>query len=281
MTDENSIMEEVADRLISERVRLNYSKADFAREVGITRNTLRTYELGQSNIPSNILIRMGEIGIDIMYILFNEKNRILANKIAESTRVEALEKAGDLINSGTMNNSVIAGQGATINNINTTHHTTKTTVKTDPTGDEISNEQCSELQKLVNDIVVIESNVKRNPRSYKAVWAALNQHMKVPSYKLIKKIQFEEAKKYLLTTIGRLMASKSARKTVPNNEWRNRKYRYIHASFKEFPELEEWFSKHIQIKFDVDSKSHLSDDDLQKAYTSLSNKKRELNKKQL
>ena len=41
MSDENAMMEEVADRLISERVRLGYSQADFAREIDITRNTLR------------------------------------------------------------------------------------------------------------------------------------------------------------------------------------------------------------------------------------------------
>lgn len=282
MSDENTLIEDIADRLISERVRLGYSKADFAREIDITRNTLRTYEAAQSNIPSNILVRMGSLGVDVMYVLFNTKNRVQSETLAEKVRIEGEVQAEKIINSGTMNNSVIAGSGSTVNNINTTQHVTKTKAEVRPGIEHIADEQASELQKLVDDIVVIEgSGIKKVPRTHKAVWAALNRRMKVPSYRLIKLEQFEEAKKYLRSTIGRLMSQSSAKKKLPGNEWRNRKYRFIHASFKELPELEAWFSKHIASKYRVESKSDLSDEELEKAYTSLANKKRELMKKRL
>lgn len=280
MSNENDLMEDVADRLISERVRLGYSKADFAREIDITRNTLRTYEAAQSNIPSNILVRMGSIGVDVMYVLFNQKNRVQTDTLAEQAREEGEKKAAEILNSGTMQNSVIGGAGSTINNINTTHHTTKVKADVQPGIEHITDEQAAEIKRLVDDIVVIEgSGVKKNPRTHKAVWTALHRKMKVPSYRLIKSEHFEEARNYLRSTIGRLMSQKSARDKLPENEWRNRKYRFIHASFREFPELEEWFKNHIQMKYKVKSKADLNDDNLEKAYVSLSNKKRELMKK--
>lgn len=103
--------------------------------------------------------------------------------------------------------------------------------------------------------------------------------MKIPSYRLLRLEQFDDACNYLRSTVGRLMKQKNARKKLPGDEWRNRKYRYIHASFKEIPELEAWFKKHIKAKFKVNSKADLSDDELEQAYTSLSNKKRELAKR--
>ncbi|MDO4434004.1 MAG: ORF6C domain-containing protein [Alysiella sp.] len=271
--------EEVADRLIAERVRLGYSQADFARQIDVSRNTLRTYELGHSNIPSNILIRMGSIGVDVLYVLFNIKNEQIASNLAEKVRDEGKSRADVFINNSSLSHSVLAGKGATVNQIHTTHHTTKTIAEVKPGQEHITDQQASEIQKLVDDIVTIEANVKQKPRNHRAVWTALNRRMKVPSYRLIKLEQFDDALKYLRSSIGRLMASATARKKMPENEWRNRKYRFIHASFKEFPELEEWFKKHIAGKFKVQSKADLQDEELEKAYASLSNKKRELMKK--
>ncbi|WP_082890746.1 helix-turn-helix domain-containing protein [Eikenella longinqua] len=279
MSDENAMMEEVADRLISERVRLGYSKADFAREIDITRNTLRTYEIAKSNIPSNILVRMGSLGVDVMYVLFNQRNPAQAESLAEQTRREGERLAEQMISGNTMSNSVIAGNGSTINNINTTKHVSKTVAEVKPGKGHITDEQASTIQKLVDDIVVIESSVKQKPRGHKAVWTAFNRRMKIPSYRLLRLEQFDDACNYLRSTVGRLMKQKNARKKLPGDEWRNRKYRYIHASFKEIPELETWFKRHIKAKFKVDSKADLSDDELEQAYTSLSNKKRELAKR--
>lgn len=280
MSDENDLMEEIADRFISERVRLGYSKADFAREIGITRNTLRTYESAQSNIPSNILVRMGSIGVDVMYVLFNQKNRIQSDTLAEKTRIEGEKQAEKIVNSGNLNNSVIAGEGATINNINTTQHTTKVKADVRPGIEHITDEQAAELQKLVDDIVVIEgSGIKKNPRTHKAVWTAFNRRMKIPSYRLLKLEQFESARNYLRSTIGRLMNYKTSPSKLPENEWRKRRYRFIHASFQEIPELEKWFEEHLLSKYNVTSKTDLSDAELKKAYNSLSSKKRSLNKK--
>ena len=168
MSDENAMMEEVADRLISERVRLGYSKADFAREIDITRNTLRTYEIAQSNIPSNILVRMGSLGVDVMYVLFNQRNPDQAESLAEQTRREGEKSAEQMISGNTMSNSVIAGNGSTINNINTTKHVSKTVADVKPGKEHITDEQASAIQKLVDDIVVIESSVKQKPRGHKA-----------------------------------------------------------------------------------------------------------------
>ncbi|MDO4693086.1 MAG: hypothetical protein Q4A62_00445 [Eikenella sp.] len=283
MSEENMLSEdseEIADRLISERVRLGYSKADFAREISITRNTLRAYETAQNNIPSNILVRMGSLGVDVMYVLFNQRNTRQTDLLAEKVRREGEEMAGQVISNATLNNSVVTGSGSTVTNINTTKHVTKTVAEVRPGIEHITHEQAAELQKLVDDIVVIEgSGVKQKPRSHKAVWTAFNRRMKIPSYRFLKLEQFEEGKNYLRSTIGRLMKQKTARTKMPGDEWRNRKYRYIHASFKEVPELEEWFKGHIADKFGVYSKADLTDDQLEQAYGSLSNKKRELLKK--
>ncbi|KDN12596.1 transcriptional regulator [Snodgrassella communis] len=281
MIDESTLIEDIADRLIAERVRLGYSKADFAREVGISRNTYRAYEMGESSIPSNVLVRMGAIGVDVLYLLFNEKNQKFADNFADKNREAANTNAEKIVNSASLSNSIIAGSGSTIHNISTTHHTTKTIAKVKPGEEHITDEQAALLQLLVNEVALCEKYVKQNPRNHRAIWSALNSHMKVPSYRLIKKEQFEKAEKYLRTTIGRLNSQKSAKTKLPNHDWRNRKYRYIHASFTELPELEEWFKLHILKKFGTENKSHLDDEQLERAYTSLANKKRELMKKKM
>lgn len=278
MLEENMLSEdseEIADRLISERVRLGYSKADFAREISITRNTLRAYETAQNNIPSNILVRMGSLGVDVMYVLFNQRNTRQTDLLAEKVRQEGEKMAGNVINNATLNNSVITGDGSTVTNINTTKHVTKTVADVKPGVEHITHEQAAELQRLVDDIVVIEgSGIKQKPRSHKAVWTAFNRRMKIPGYRFLKLEQFEEGRNYLRSTIGRLMKQGTARKKMPTDEWRNRKYRYIHASFKEIPELEAWFKGYITATFGTGSKANLTDDQLEQAYTALSNKKR-------
>ena len=280
MFDESTLTEDIADRLIAERVRLGYSKADFAREVGISRNTYRAYEMGESNIPSNILAHMGAIGVDILYVLFNERNLKLAERIAEKKReLENDNNEDKIINSASLNNSIIAGRGSTINNISTTHHTTKTIAQVKPGIEHISDNEAFMLQQLVGQVVEHEKCLKKRPRNHRSVWSALNRYMKVPSYRLIKRQEFNKAEKYLRTTIGRLNSLESAKSKLPTNDWRNRKYRYIHASFTEYPELEDWFSSHIEKKYNTINKSDLSDEQLEHAYTSLSNKKRELMKK--
>lgn len=275
--------EEIADRLIAERVRLGYSKADFAREINVQRQTLRTYETGASNIPSNILVNMGRLGVDVLFVLFNQRNLEIAEQIAEKFRMKGEKIAeqilnasergsSSLTNNATLTNSVIAGNGSTVNNIHTTNHTTKTIAEIKPGIEHITDEQAGLLKNLVDDIVVIESTVKqKNPRSHRAVWAALNKYCKVPSYRLIKFQDFEKAEKYLRSKIGQLTSMKTAPKKMP--DWRNKRYRYIHASFQEYPELEKWFSDYIQQKFQTTSKTELTDTDLQSAYEALSNKK--------
>lgn len=279
MVDESNLIEDIADRLIAERVRLGYSKADFAREVGISRNTYRAYEMGESSIPSNVLVRMGAIGVDVLYLLFNEKNQNFADKLADKNRQTTSTNVEKIVNSASLSNSIIAGSGSTIHNISTTHHTTKTIAKVKPGEEHITNEQAALLQLLVNEVATNEKYIKLNPRNHRAIWAALNSHMKVPSYRLIKKEQFDKAEKYLRTTLGRLNSQKSAKTKLPKNDWRNRKYRYIHASFNEVPELEEWFRLHILKKYGTENKSELDDEQLEHAYTSLANKKRDLMKK--
>lgn len=153
MIDESTLIEDIADRLIAERVRLGYSKADFSREVGISRNTYRAYEMGESNIPSNVLVRMGTIGVDVLYLLFNQRNQNFADKLADENRREVDSKIEKIINSASLSNSIIAGSGSTIHNISTTHHTTKTFAKVKPGSEHITNEQAALLQSLVNEVV--------------------------------------------------------------------------------------------------------------------------------
>lgn len=113
----------------------------------------------------------------------------------------------------------------------------KVRVVIQPGPDHISEAQKVRLRELVNEVVELETAVKRAPKRHAAVWSALTGKLKVTSYHLIPASAFERAEAYLQTWCARLRSAKSAPTKDPN--WRNSRYRYIHAAAKEIGRIDD------------------------------------------
>ena len=100
-----------------------------------------------------------------------------------------------------------------------------------PGPEHISDPQKVRLRELVNEVVELETAIKRAPKRHATVWSALTGKLKVTSYHLIPATAFTQAEKYLMTWCGRLRSAKSAPAKDP--DWRNSRYRYIYAAAKE------------------------------------------------
>ncbi|MCT4554673.1 MAG: ORF6C domain-containing protein [Pelagimonas sp.] len=134
----------------------------------------------------------------------------------------------------------------------------------DPGGTHISDAQRAKLKALVDDIVLTEGKLKKRPRSYGAVWNALNKHCKVTSYRRIAFEDFEKARTYLQSWRGRLDAMKSA--PIKNGDsWRSNKYAYIHANSKEEADAKA-MRAYIKRNFGAGSLTELSNDELERVY---------------
>lgn len=101
----------------------------------------------------------------------------------------------------------------------------------------IDDAQKARLRDLVNDIVALEAAVKRTPKRHGTVWAALTAKFKCTSYHRILATDFERAQTYLLTWCGRLRHAEAAPKK--DADWRNSRYRYIHAVLKDIGRIDE------------------------------------------
>jgi len=66
--------EELASRLKKERERLGLSQAEFAKRLGIHRNTLVRYENGTREPDSGFIVRAGDAGVDVGYMLSGRKS---------------------------------------------------------------------------------------------------------------------------------------------------------------------------------------------------------------
>ena len=257
---------DMAIRLVEERTRLGYTQADFAHQTNISREGLRLYESGQRGISAEFLAQSADLGIDVQYILIGLRSQNLPTmeKAALKEKEQSFNIHGDMTNS-----NIINGSNSTINNIKTESY--KPTYKATPDPDiHIGNEMASTLKRLVEEIVELEQKLKKNPKSYRAVWASLNKHMKAPSYRFIEKDSQEQAYEYLKKWIGRLSSMKSAPKL--GSEWRKRKYAYIKINTKSG--LEDWLKNLLETKYCVGSLSELSDDQLTKVYNSVASKKK-------
>lgn len=100
-----------------------------------------------------------------------------------------------------------------------------------PGPEHISDGQKVRLRDLVNEIVELERAIKRAPKGHGAVWAALQGKLRVTSYHLIPAAVYDRAERYLMSWCARLRSSKSAPAKDP--DWRNSRYRYIHAASKQ------------------------------------------------
>lgn len=65
--------QELALRLKEERERLGLSQTEFAKKMGVHRNTVVRYESGEREPDTGFLARVGDIGVDPGYLLFGRK----------------------------------------------------------------------------------------------------------------------------------------------------------------------------------------------------------------
>ncbi|ATW43308.1 helix-turn-helix domain-containing protein [Glaesserella parasuis] len=257
--------EDMGIRLVEERTRLGYSQANFAHQTEVNRETLRLNELGRSGISAEFLGRAAQLGVDVQYVI-------------TGIRSQEIEKNQQASVQGNSNNVIYGDSGiinsGTINNITTEKYTTKTNAVVKPNEEHIREETARKLQDLVKEVVELEEKIKTTPKSFQAVWASLNKHCGVVSYRLIPVEKTDKAITYLRKWIGRLSSSKSAPKKV-GNEWRAKKYAYIKINTKG---LEQWLREHLQSKYAVGSITELSNDQLEKVYRSVASKKRSISK---
>ncbi|EKP0308469.1 MULTISPECIES: helix-turn-helix domain-containing protein [Aeromonas] len=255
---------DIATRLIEERARTGYSQADFARQLELSREGLRLYEMGQRGLSAEFLAKAACLGVDVQYVLTGVRSQ----NAAEAARAT---NPGIQVTQGSSANIVQFVQaGANVkfgDTINTQSHTTKITAEVKPGIEHITEEQASKLTALVKTIVELEEKHRKQPRSHRSVWAALNSHCSVTRYRLIPITSYEKAEKYLRQWIGRLTSQKNAPK-VDNYEWRKRKYAYIKINCSP-----EWLDSYIQKRFQVDSITEVSDSDLDKLYRAVAAQK--------
>lgn len=146
----------------------------------------------------------------------------------------------------------------------------RTEVVVEPGSEHIDDKQAYLLSDLVKQIVDLENKLKSRPKSYRAVWGALNSHMKVPRYRLIPYSGFEKAERYLRKWIGRLNSMASAPKK-DESEWRKRKYAYIKINSRDDPASVDCY---IAKKFNASSLTELENEELDKVYRYVASRKR-------
>ncbi|OOH87935.1 transcriptional regulator [Pasteurellaceae bacterium 15-036681] len=261
--------EDMGIRLIEERTRLGYSQANFAHQTEVNRETLRLNELGRSGISAEFLGRAAQLGVDVQYVITGVRSQTIEQSQQQSQNIQ-----------GSSNNVIYGDKGiinsGTINNITTEKHITRTKAIVEPDSKHINEDMKRTLLDLVKEIVELEQDIKKSPKTFQAVWASLNKHCGVTTYKLIPIEKYEKAETYLRKWIGRLTSSKSAPKKI-GNDWRKKKYSYIHTNVKQL-NLESWLREHLQERYCVGSMTELSDDQLQKLYNTVASKKRTLAK---
>ena len=257
---------DIATRLIEERTRAGYSQADFARQLDMSREGLRLYEMGQRGISAEFLAKTASYGIDVQYVLIGIRSRNTEQQTTTSNPSVQVSK------NSSANVVHLVQSGANVkfgntNNITTQNHTTKVIAEVKPGIEHITEEQAKKLTDLVHAIVELEGKHRKSPRTHRSVWGALNSHLSVTRYRLIPKDSFEKAENYLRQWIGRLSSQRNAPKT-DNYEWRKRKYAYIKINSKP-----EWLDAYLRQRFKAESITLISDEDLNKLYKAVAAKK--------
>lgn len=249
---------EVGARFAEERELLGYSQASFARLLGISRAGLINIEQGKSDFKVAQLIAAASAGIDVQYVVTGIRSTN-TKKVKEEIGFEKQAIHGTVSGVG------FAASGAQVQIIHTQNHRTTVKAETKPGSEHITTEQRAILLDLVNQVVEKEQVLRKTPKSHRAVWAALNKHMGVPSYSLIAFGGFDKARSYLTQWIGGLNAMKSA-PIKDGVAWRNSRLKALHANVRGDSELEEKMRSYMKRKFDVTSLADLPNEHLEETY---------------
>lgn len=255
---------DIAIRFVEERARIGYSRVSFARELGISGETLRLNEIGQSGIGAEMLAKAASMGVDVQYVLTGVRS-------ANAAEAESAAKPEVHVASGGSANVIqFAQNGSTIHMVSTQKHVTHTKAEVRPGEQHISENQAAKLTALVNEIVELEAKLKKSPKGFRSVWGALNAHCGVTRYLLIASEDYDKAEKYLRQWIGRLNSMASA-PVADNDAWRKRRYAYIKINTKND---EAWLTAYLRKSFKAESLSDISDDDLDRTYRAVASRKR-------
>jgi len=249
--------------LVEERSKIGYSQADFARKIGVSRETLRRYEIGESGMTVEFLAQTATLGIDVQYVL-------LGIRSANAREAEnAVASPGVSVGAGNNGNVIGVINGGTIHQVHTQRHVQKTIAEVKPGEEHISDEQAAALHALVDTVVETEKRLKQKPRGHRSIWGALNAHCGVPQYRLIRAEDFSKAQKYLHQWVGRLNSMASA-PAKDGDAWRKRKYAYIKINSKDDPAA---VDRYIAKNFKVSSLTELDNDELEKVYRYVASRK--------
>lgn len=255
--------ESIAIRLTEERARKGYSQADFARQLDISREGLRLYEMGQRGLSAEFLAKAAGLGVDVQYILIGVRSTNLAE-------AEKSAQASVSVTGGSASVVQFAQSGSTVNMVTTQRHVTHTKAEVKPGEQHITEQQAAKLLALVNDVVEQEQKVRKAPKTHRSVWASLNSHCGVTRYRLIHIDDFEKAEKYLYQWLGRLNSAPAAA-VADNDAWRKRKFAYIKINTRDD---EEWLSAYLRKTFKVGSIADLDDTALDRTYRAVASRKR-------
>lgn len=281
---------DIAIRLVEERVRLGFSQNDFAHKLNVSRETVRRYEVGQSDLSAEFLARSARLGADVQYILCGVRSVNLQSVVSSigaehqaaplvgAAKFQQINHGGtntqieqQTINHGAQQHFNGNVKNAIAGNLVVEKHITRKVVKTDPTNEHIDESQKLILRKLVDDVVATEAKLKAKPRTHQGVFRTMNAHCGVTQYALIKKEDFEKARTYLHQWLGRLNSMASA-PVKDGDEWRKRRYAYIKVNSKT-PETDAQVKAYMKRNFSADSLTELSNEELERVYRYVAGKR--------
>ena len=133
--------------------------------------------------------------------------------------------------------------------------------------------QAARLKDLVNEWVVTHNQIKpRNPLTHQAAWLKLNRRIKVATYRATPATAFPEQEKWLLQQAAILRNMPSA--PGKDDSWRLDKIKAIKTRSSRTLGDSNIYKPYIKKYFGVDSLTELANDELQRTYSYVFNKKR-------
>lgn len=237
---------------------LGETQDGLATRLGIKKSSLQGYLKGTNLASVDVLMKMAELG---------------GVKLDDLLKAETMPKPTIPETRPTLTQTIVSGNHNVLAQRDVYQNVTrKITNKYSPGPDDITGDQPHRLKDLVNLIVELEVKVKLKPKTYGAVWNALNRKMGVTYYREIKQWQFEAAEGYLSQWIGRL---KRPLQKTDNEKWRKDRYKAIFmASKNQMGWTKESVDALILEKFKKDSIRFLDATELEKLYGMIMNMKR-------
>ncbi|MBP8699721.1 MAG: helix-turn-helix transcriptional regulator [Syntrophorhabdaceae bacterium] len=143
---------------------------------------------------------------------------------------------------------------------------------------DLTEEQASKVQQLINDIVELENIIKKNAKTHAAVYASIRRRFKVGYYRKIGEHNFEKLIAYLEKWKGRLKSAKSFSKKAPD-KYKKDRYSAIFAIAKnELGWTKTDIDHYIYEKYNVSSIKNLDKNQLENLYQTMNRIKQNFKK---